>query len=143
MDVSSRKFVANRSMPASAVIPVLAYEDVRQAVEWLCNVFGFRERLHIGNHRSQLVVSEGAVVVSERGAGQDFNGSSHSLIVRIEDVDSHYKRALAYRAKIVQPPTDYPYGERQYTVEDVGGHHWTFSQTLADVEPEEWGGSLT
>ena len=37
-------------------------------------------------------------------------------------------------------PTDFPYGERQYTAEDPSGHRWTFSQTLADVAPEEWGG---
>jgi uncharacterized glyoxalase superfamily protein PhnB len=39
-------------------------------------------------------------------------------------------------------PPDCPYAERQYTVEDPGGHRWTFSQTIADVAPEEWGGAL-
>jgi len=33
-------------------------------------------------------------------------------------------------------------GERQYTAEDPAGHQWTFSETLADVSPEEWGGTL-
>jgi uncharacterized glyoxalase superfamily protein PhnB len=42
----------------------------------------------------------------------------------------------------VSPPTDYPYGERQCTVEDLGGHHWTFSQSIADVDPADWGGVL-
>ena len=35
---------------------------------------------------------------------------------------------------------DYEYGERQYETEDLAGHRWTFSQTLRDVAPEEWGG---
>ena len=26
--------------------------------------------------------------------------------------------------------------------EDPGGHHWTFSQSIADVDPAEWGGVL-
>ena len=39
-------------------------------------------------------------------------------------------------------PTDFPYGERQYTAQDPAGHQWTFSQTLADVAPSEWGGEL-
>jgi len=50
---------------------------------------------------------------------------------------------LAYEdvgARILRPPADYPYGERQYTAEDLAGHRWTFSQTIADVAPEEWGG---
>jgi uncharacterized glyoxalase superfamily protein PhnB len=37
-------------------------------------------------------------------------------------------------------PTDFEYGERQYQAEDPFGHQWTFTQTLLDVAPEEWGG---
>jgi len=32
-------FRHNRSMPASAVIPVLGYGDVPAAAEWLCRAF--------------------------------------------------------------------------------------------------------
>ena len=39
-------------------------------------------------------------------------------------------------------PTDFEYGERQYTAEDPAGHQWTFSETLADIAPEAWGGIL-
>ena len=38
--------------------------------------------------------------------------------------------------------TDFEYGERQYSAEDPAGHQWTFSETLRDVAPEEWGGIL-
>jgi uncharacterized glyoxalase superfamily protein PhnB len=34
-------------------------------------------------------------------------------------------------------PTDFEYGERQYTAEDPAGHQWTFSETLADATPEQ------
>jgi len=37
-------------------------------------------------------------------------------------------------------PADFEYGERQYSAEDPAGHQWTFSETLADIAPEEWGG---
>jgi hypothetical protein len=37
------------------------------------------------------------------------------------------------------PPSEY--GERQYQAEDLAGHRWTFSETLRDVAPEEWGGT--
>jgi uncharacterized glyoxalase superfamily protein PhnB len=50
-------------------------------------------------------------------------------------------RAASHRAQIVQAPADYPYGHRQYTVEDLGGTRWTFSETIADVAPEAWGGA--
>jgi hypothetical protein len=39
-------------------------------------------------------------------------------------------------------PTDFEYGERQYTAEDPARHQWTFSETRADVHPDEWGGIL-
>ncbi|CAN5607530.1 hypothetical protein BH20ACT19_BH20ACT19_01000 [soil metagenome] len=62
-------------------------------------------------------------------------------MVRVKDVDAHVEHARGCGARILHPPTNYPYGERQYEVEDVGGHRWTFSQTIADVAPEEWGGT--
>ena len=38
-------------------------------------------------------------------------------------------------------PSDFPYGERQYNVQDLAGHFWTFTQSIADVDPKEWGGT--
>jgi uncharacterized glyoxalase superfamily protein PhnB len=128
--------LVNRSMPAATVIPVLAYEDVGQAVEWLCETFGFTERWRAGNHRAQLAVGDGAVAVTEGQAS-----AATTVMVRVEDATRHHEHARARGARILQPPADYPYGERQYTVEDLGGHRWTFSQSIADVAPEEWGGT--
>jgi uncharacterized glyoxalase superfamily protein PhnB len=45
-------------------------------------------------------------------------------------------------ARIVRTPETYPFGERQYTARDLGGHQWTFTQSLADIAPEEWGGQV-
>jgi uncharacterized glyoxalase superfamily protein PhnB len=45
----------NRSIPASTIVPILIYPDVREAVAWLGAAFGFAERVRIGeNHRAQL-----------------------------------------------------------------------------------------
>jgi uncharacterized glyoxalase superfamily protein PhnB len=131
----------NRSMPSSTVIPVLRYPDVTQAVAWLCRSFGFTERLRIGGHRVQLDVGDGAVVVSG-DAASDTPSTTHSVMVRVTNVDSHYAQAQAAGATIPDPPTTQPYGERQYSVTDIGGHLWTFSQTVDDVDPADWGGEL-
>ena len=132
--------IANRSVPAATVIPVLAYTDATEAADWLCTAFGFEVRLRIANHRVQLVLGDGAVVATD--GGRPGAGAGHSLLVRVEDADAHHDRAAAAGALIVAPPTDYPYGERQYTAEDLGGHRWTFSQSIADVDPADWGGVL-
>lgn len=129
---------ANRSMPPATVIPVLAYEDVGAAVSWLCEAFGFEERWRAGNHRAQLWVGDGAIAVTEGATGAD---APSSVMVRVADVDGHHRRAVEHGAVTSGAPVDYPYGERQYTATDLGGHRWTFSQTVADVAPEDWGGS--
>ena len=130
--------IINQSMPPSVVIPELPYPNVREAVDWLCRSFGFVERLRIGDHRAQLLFGEGSVIITR----QDDNPSTSSILVRVADVDSHYEHSKQSGARIVSPPTDFPYGERQYTAEDIGGHRWTFSQTIADVDPSTWGGIL-
>jgi uncharacterized glyoxalase superfamily protein PhnB len=129
--------IANRSVPTATVIPVLAYDDVARASEWLCRTFGFTERLRIADHRAQLVFGDGAVILTSR----DSEGRG-GVLVRVRDADEHYERAKESGARILHPPTDYPYGERQYVAEDLGGHVWTFSQSLADVDPASWGGTL-
>jgi uncharacterized glyoxalase superfamily protein PhnB len=136
----------NRSMPACTVIPGLAYANVREAVDWLCRVFGFSERLRIGDHRAQLVFGKGCVIVTAQPLDQGLKPSEkenrHSVMVRVDDIDRHYAWARQCSGRIVYPPTDYAYGERQYTAEDLQGRCWTFSQTIADVDPRAWGGIL-
>jgi len=136
---------ANRSIPPATVIPVLIYPDVRRAVGWLGAAFGFTERVRIGeDHRSQLSFGEGAIIVGdvrkERRPPRP-GEVTHSVMVRVDDADAHCERARAHGARILMEPTDFEYGERQYTAEDPAGHQWTFSETLADVAPEEWGGA--
>ncbi|TPJ56830.1 VOC family protein [Mesorhizobium sp. B2-7-1] len=131
----------NRSMPANTVIPVLAYPDVEAASRWLCEAFGFELRLTIGNHRAQLGFRDGAVVVTTlKSGGSAPPPEEFSVMVRVEDVDAHHRRAMRRGAMALTAPTSYPYGERQYSCRDLAGHAWTFSQTIADVAPEEWGG---
>ena len=130
----------NRSYPPGTVIPELAYADVVKASEWLCEAFGFRERLRIGTHRVQLVFGDGAVVAIEGGTGDE--GATHAVLVHVDDADAHHERAKRAGARILRPPADHPFGERQYTAVDIGGHRWTFSQTIADVDPTSWGGIL-
>jgi uncharacterized glyoxalase superfamily protein PhnB len=119
---------------------------VREAVSWLGEAFGFVERVRIGeDHRSQLSFGDGAVIIGDirkerrpPRAGE----VTHSVMVRVDDVDAHCERARAHGARVLMEPTDFEYGERQYAAEDPAGHHWTFSETIADVAPEAWGGTL-
>ena len=148
--------VMNRSAPPSTIVPVLIYEDVGKAVDWLCYTFGFTERLRAGNTHAQIIIKEGAVMLGSQRVGQGFdspdiaefrpprpNEVSHLVHVNVDDLDRHYEHARQSGARILQPPANHPFGEKQYTAEDLGGHRWTFSQSIADVDPKEWGARPT
>jgi uncharacterized glyoxalase superfamily protein PhnB len=137
----------NRSAPTATVVPVLVYEDVEGAIDWLCEAFGFTERLRASGpggriSHAQLAIAEGAVMIGLQGGpfrAPRPDEVTQYVIVHVDDVDAHYERARQFGARIVNVPADMPFGERQYTAVDPGGHRWTFSQHVADVAPEDWG----
>lgn len=139
--------VVNRSAPGASVVPVLVYEDVAKAVDWLCGTLGFKERLRAASpggsvSHAQLAIAGGAVMLGRQGG--EFRAPradevSQYVIVHVRNVDQHFEQARRRGARILKPPADMPFGERQYTAQDPWGHRWTFSQSIADVAPEEWG----
>lgn len=148
----------NRSAARGAVFPTLVYADVAAAITWLCDAFGFAERFRYGPPEApagaQLAVGEGSVMLTgtREGGGSEwwarvpFRPPSPEVVsitigVRVEDVDAHHARAASRGARILNPPETYAYGERQYTAVDPEGHRWTFSQSVADTAPEDWGGT--
>jgi uncharacterized glyoxalase superfamily protein PhnB len=127
------------------VTPVLIYPDVRAAVAWLESAFGFEERVRVGEaHRAQLRVgADGAVIVADVRRDQVAPSAgivSQIIKVRVPNVDAAFARARGFGARVVDEPTTHEYGERSCMFEDVGGHRWELTQTVRDVEPEEWGG---
>lgn len=134
----------NRTMGTASVVPELVYPDVGAAVDWLCEVFGFSELWRAGNHRARVAYGNGILVVADASSGRQAPGPgggdrAHSVMVQVDDVDAHYQRAVRHGARVSGEPEDHMYGERQYSAEDLAGHVWTFSQSIADVAPEEWG----
>jgi uncharacterized glyoxalase superfamily protein PhnB len=135
----------NRSAPPATVTPVLIYPDVRAAVAWLESAFGFGERVRIGDaHRAQLRVGvDGAIVVADARSDQIAPSAgvvTHLVKVRVPDVDAAFARARDFGARVLEEPKTHEYGERSCVLEDLGGHRWELTETVRDVEPEEWGG---
>ena len=137
--------LTNRSAPPATVTPVLVYPDVRAAVDWLQSALGFEEKVRIGDaHRSQLAFgADGAVVVADvrRDKAAPSGGIvTHEIKLRVDDVDEALALAREAGAQVLEEPKTYEYGERSCVVEDLAGHRWELTQTVRDVEPEEWGG---
>ena len=135
----------NRSVPADTVLPHVNYQDLGAAIDWLTNVFGFREHYRYGDGPSggQMWAGKGAIQVRQARKGQksplQLGYGTQSLTVFVDDVDAHYARAKAGGAKILEQPHETEYGEYQYAAEDLDGHHWLFSRHAKDCSPEEWG----
>ncbi len=95
-------------------------------------------------HRAQLRVgADGAIIVAdERGNQVTPTGgtATHVIKVRVADVDAAFARAVDAGARSLEEPTTHPYGERSCMLEDMNGRRWELTQTVRDVEPEEWGG---
>ena len=134
----------NRSVPPAMVVPVLVYPDVRAAVAFLADAFGFAERTRIGEgHRAQLAVDgDWAVIAADAGGDRcppQPGGVTHTVRIRVADVDAAFVKAREAGAVVVEAPVDRDYGERDCTVEDLAGHRWQLAEALADVKPEEFG----
>ncbi|MGA9858737.1 MAG: VOC family protein [Solirubrobacteraceae bacterium] len=139
--------IINRTTGSASVVPELVYPDVARAVDWLCDTFGLTELWRAGGHRARLAYGNGVVIVADhdarygRVAPASDGARSCSVMVKVADVDAHHDHARRRGALILSTPADYPYGERQYTAQDLAGHRWTFTEAIADLAPEDWGGT--
>ena len=143
------------------IVPMLSYEDVGGAADWLCSAFGFRERLRYTADDGtlshvQLELEDGLVMlgnpeglyVSPKRHAETCESArrvyetpyvSDGLHVYVDDVAGHYERAQRAGAKILSELEETPFGDRHYRVEDPEGHRWLFAEHVRDVAPEDWG----
>lgn len=128
----------------------LYYDNGAEAIDWLCRAFGFEVRLKIEGddgriEHSELVFGEGLIMVGEpkpdkmpySRSPRQAGGNTQNIMVYVDDVEAHCRRAVAAGAKIVTEMKTSDYGEeywsdRGYGCEDIGGHHWWFMQRLRD-----------
>ena len=131
------------------VSPYLLYENAEAAIDWLCETFGFHERLRyaddngVVNHAELDVGSDGLIMIGHPGPdyrSPDRLGQNTTIVhVYVDDVDAHFRHAKASGARITREPADEAYGDRRYDCKDLEGHDWSFAQILRHVPPEEWG----
>jgi uncharacterized glyoxalase superfamily protein PhnB len=123
-----------------AITPYLLYQDAAAAVDWLAKAFGLRpdEVLKGADGRvGHASMTFGKSLLMFGSPGPDFKGPraighwTANLYVDVDDVETHYARAVKAGATIIEEPRDTPYGARRYGAEDLEGHRWYFAQALA------------
>lgn len=113
----------NEAMSNYRVIPTLRYQNGNAAIEWLRNAFGFEAQLIIPDQtgavaHAQLIYNNGMIMLGA-ATNNEFHQlvqspyesgviGSQSVYTIIDDVDEHYRRAVAAGAEIVIEPRDEP-----------------------------------
>ena len=62
--------IVNRSAPTATVVPVLIYEDVAKAIVWLCEAFGFSERLRAARADGRLMVTAAPTTAARQDSSE-------------------------------------------------------------------------
>lgn len=141
--------IANRSLPTDTVLPHVMYQDLIEAIAWLTRTFGFREHYRYGHPISgaQIYIGKSVVMLKQAKAGNaspaQLGYGTQSLTVFVEDIEAHFQRSKSAGARIVEDLHETVYGELQYGVQDLDGHHWLFSRHARDLSPDDWGATIS
>jgi uncharacterized glyoxalase superfamily protein PhnB len=128
--------------------PLLTYNDIPAALDWLAEAFGFERRMAMPGPdgsimHAEMTIADAVVMLGPaseeeaRKSPADLGAVSQSLYVFVDDVDAHCATARAAGAKIRSGPEDQFWGDRSYSVHDPEGHLWIFPTHVRDVALED------
>ena len=144
--IEQKPLQPNPAWQAPSIYPRLGYRDELAAIDFLIRAFGFRER-----REARLEYDSGVLAWLEYGDGvvmvgrvnhdvhlihspAETGGAATCMLnVTVDDVDSHYERAVAAGAHITMELNDAFYGARRYEASDPEGNRWHFTEPLEHV----------
>ena len=130
-----------------AVTPALAFHGADAAIIWYKNVFGARVKMRFDNHdktvaHAEIEIGDSVIMLSEENlkynkSPKTVEGNSINLMLYVPDVDEVIKKAVNDGARLIAPPADQFYGDRNGRIEDPFGYLWIISTHVKDVSEEE------
>jgi len=122
---------------APRIYPTFRYRDAARMIDWLQEAFGFSVRVKYedGGKVAHAELAFGSSMIMLGSVQDDYYGAvvgepgtqgGKSIYVAVHDCDALYERAKAAGAKILEPPTDRPYGSREFVCADPEGNVWSF-----------------
>jgi uncharacterized glyoxalase superfamily protein PhnB len=111
---------------------VFVVQDVRRSVEHYRDTLGFRVEFLYGDPPSYAGVERDSVLVHLQAASDTkrIPGQS-SVYVFVTDVDALYRELNGRGARVLAEPRDYPYGMRDFDVQDLDGNRLAFGMETA------------
>jgi uncharacterized glyoxalase superfamily protein PhnB len=110
----------------------MSYRNAPEAIEWLCNVFGFQKHAVFPGANNTILHAEltldgGMIMLGSTKDGHPVGvGGSQALSLNliVDDADAVYARAKAAGAEILNDIEDKPQGGRGFTCRDLEGRAW-------------------
>jgi uncharacterized glyoxalase superfamily protein PhnB len=106
---------------------VFVVQDVLRSVEHYCDILGFHTQFtygeptfYAGVERDDLVIHLQAASETKRQMGQG------AVYVFVTDVDALYQELQSRGARTLNEPKDYPYGMRDFNINDIDGNQLCF-----------------
>ena len=142
--------MATKAIPEgySTATPYLIIKGAAEAIEFYKRAFGATEMLRMADPQgrvghAEIKIGDSVIMLADEHPAMGYRspralgGSSVSILLYLEDVDTVFARAVKSGAKALRPVTNQFYGDRSGTLEDPFGHVWTIATHVEDVPPEE------
>ena len=131
-------------MSSANIIPALRYKYAHKAIEWLCDVLGFKKYVVFETdrvvHHAQLTFGNGMIMIgsSRNGPFDDLtqipcdinNYNTQSPYLFVENLDHFYKSVKSKGAELTLPLKEEPHGAG-FTCRDPEGYLWS----VGDMNP--------
>ncbi|MFZ6874039.1 VOC family protein [Undibacterium sp. Di27W] len=135
--------IANRSLT-----PYLIVQGATAALEFYTKAFGARELVRLDDGKGKIMhaeldIGDARIMLADefpdmgyRGP-RSLGGSTVSLHLYVDDVDTVFARAVELGATATMPVADQFDGDRRGTLTDPFGHVWLLASRKEDVSYEE------
>jgi PhnB protein len=131
-----------------SVTPYLIIKGASDAIEFYKKAFGATELFRIAQPdgrvgHAEIKIGDSAIMLADEfpemghQSPQSLGGSSVSLMIYVEAVDTVFAQAIAAGATESKPVEDKFYGDRGGSLVDPFGHVWHVATHIEDVSPEE------
>ena len=131
-----------------SVTPYLIVKDAAKAIDFYKKAFGATElgRMDMPNGtigHAEIQIGDSRVMLADEcpqmnaHSPETYKGTSVTLVIYLEDVDTVFNNAIAAGGKATLPVQDQPWGDRMGTLTDPFGHVWSVATHIEDVPLEE------
>ena len=131
----------------NSVTPYLVVDDAAKAIEFYKQAFGAEEkfRMPMGDRigHAEIKIGDSFVMLADEFPDMDHlgpksrGGTTVSLLLYVNDVDSAFKTAVDAGAKELRPLENQFWGDRMGSLTDPFGHQWSLATHVEDVSEEE------